>query len=262
MDLSADAVADVVAGELMSRRLPQPVATDHYLVRIAGAPSVGCLMSRIVGLEVERQEQLGSGGFLTIQRLTLRNRRADGSVSRAYTCDFILRPIGLDAVAVALFSRESGQVKVLLRDGLRPALALGRSGAPHPIPDARPYLLFTEIVAGIVEAEDRGEDGVRRRAALEVAEEAGFQVDPARVILLGAGGFPASGVIAEKIWLAAVEVPDPAAQGPLDGDGSPMEEGATTRWVDLGEAIAACVAGEIEDFKTELALRRLRDHLG
>jgi ADP-ribose pyrophosphatase len=219
-------------------------------------------MSRIVALEVEKQEEVGSGGFLTIQRVTLRNQRADGTRSRAYQFDFLLRPTGIDAIAVAVFSHASGRTEVLLRDGLRPALALGRTGAPHPMPDRRAYLFSTEVVAGIVEAEDRGEDGLRRRAALEVAEEAGFAVDPAGVILLGAGSFPSPGIIGEKVWLAAVEVADPAGQGPLEGDGSAMEEGASTRWLDLDQAIAACVAGDIEDFKTELVLRRLRDHLG
>jgi ADP-ribose pyrophosphatase len=40
-----------------------------------------------------------------------------------------------------------------------------------------------------------------------------------------------------------------------------MEEGAELRWVALDEAIRLCVAGEIEDAKTELVLRRLRDRL-
>jgi hypothetical protein len=34
-----------------------------------------------------------------------------------------------------------------------------------------------------------------------------------------------------------------------------------TWWVDLDEAIAASVRGELEDAKTELGLRRLRDWL-
>lgn len=219
-------------------------------------------MSRIVGLDIERHERAGVGGFLTIERFTVRNRHEDGSQSRSYTFDCLIRPMGLDAIAVAVFSREGGRTQVLVRDGLRPALAMGRTVAPHPLPDPGPYLFLTEVVAGVVEAEDVGEEGLRRRAALEIAEEAGYQVDAANVILLGAGGFPSPGIIGEKVWLAAAEVADPAAQGPLDGDGSPMEEGAVTRWMELDQAIAACVAGDIEDFKTELVLRRLRDHLG
>ena len=40
-----------------------------------------------------------------------------------------------------------------------------------------------------------------------------------------------------------------------------MEEGATTRWLELDDAIARCVRGELCDMKSELGLRRLRDHL-
>lgn len=219
-------------------------------------------MARIVDIQVDREESVGQGGFLSIRRLALRNRHDDGSLSRSYHLDFVERPYGLDAVAVALFARKDSRVEVLLRDCLRPVLTFGRSGSPRPLPDERPYLFVTEVVAGLIEAEDHGEEGLRRRAAMEVAEEAGYQVEPGQVFLLGAGTFLSPGIIGEKLWFAAVEIEDPSAQGDLEGDGSPMEEGATTRWVDLDAAIAACVAGEIEDVKTETALRRLREKLG
>jgi len=80
------------------------------------------------------------------------------------------------------------------------------------------------------------------------------------VVLLGAGSFPSPGAMAEKFWFAAVEV-EPDAGGEPEGDGSPMEEGARVRWMGLDEAIGACLAGEIEDAKTELGLRRLREYL-
>lgn len=217
---------------------------------------------RIAGLEIEKEEWIGQGGFLAIRRLVVRNRREDGSRSRAYLCDLLERPLGLDAVVVAIFTRARGPVEVLLRDALRPALILGRSGSsPIAVADARDRLRFPELVAGIIEAEDRGEEGVRQRAALEVAEEAGYQVSAGDVVLLGAGSFPVPGMIAERWWLTAVEVATPDHQPPAEGDGSPMEEGAETRWLPLDDAIAACVAGRIEDTKTELTLRRLRDHL-
>jgi hypothetical protein len=41
-----------------------------------------------------------------------------------------------------------------------------------------------------------------------------------------------------------------------------MEEGASTRWIPIDEAISMCMRGEIADLKTELGLRRLRDLLG
>ena len=219
-------------------------------------------MTRIAGLEIEKEERIGQGGFLTIRRLIVRNRREDGSLSRTYLCDLIERPMGLDAVVVAIFTRARGPVEVLLRDALRPALILGRDGtSPTPVPETRDRMRFPELVAGIIEAEDQGEDGVRRRAALEVAEEAGYQVRADDVILLGAGSFPVPGMIGEKWWLTAVEVATPDEQPPPQGDGSPMEEGAESRWLPLDDAIAACVAGTLEDTKSELTLRRLRDHL-
>jgi ADP-ribose pyrophosphatase len=218
---------------------------------------------RIAGLEIDQEERIGQGGFLTIRRLIVRNRREDGSLSPQYLCDMLERPMGLDAVVVAIFTRARGPLEVLLRDALRPSLVLGREGgaSPTPVADGRDRIRFPELVAGIIEAEDRGEAGVRHRAALEVAEEAGYQVRAEDVLLLGAGSFPLPGIIAERWWLTAVEVTSPDQQSAADGDGSPMEEGAESRWMPLDAAIAACVSGDIEDAKTELSLRRLKDHL-
>jgi len=214
----------------------------------------------VVELIVDSDELVGGGGFLEIRRLRLRNRRADGSVSAPYVCDSIARPYGQDAVVVVVFVREAAGVRVLLRDGLRPGLAFGRSADLAPLPEPAPGLFLTELVAGIIEPGDRGEPGLRVRAAHEVEEEAGFAVEPSAILLLGAGGYPSPGSMVEKHYFAAVEV-DPRAQRPLPGDGSPMEEGARTRWLGLDDAIAACERGEVPDVKTELGLRRLRDHL-
>jgi len=211
--------------------------------------------------EIESDEIVGTGGFLTLRRLRMRNRRDDGSLSARYVCDFVVRPYGLDAVVVVVWHRRAdGGVSVLVRDGLRPALFFGRDPTTLPIAEAAPRMMLTELVAGIIEEGDRGLEGVRARAAAEVLEEAGFAVDAAAVEVLGAGSFPSAGSMPEKFHYTAVEV-DPAAQQPLGGDGSPMEEGAVTRWLDLDEAIAACLRGELEDTKTELGLRRLRDRL-
>jgi ADP-ribose pyrophosphatase len=210
-------------------------------------------MPEVTGFEFDSDEVVGrEGGFLAIRRLRMRNRHADGTISRQYLCDFILRPYGLDAVVVVIYHRSPTGVQVLLRDGLRPALCLGR-------PD-HPPLFLTELVAGILEVGDDGEEGLRRRAAAEVHEEAGFRVDPAHVQLLGAGTFPSPGAMSEKFYLTAIEV-DPTTQEPLAGDGSPMEDGATTRWLPLETALAACLRGDLQDAKTELGLRRLKDRL-
>jgi len=212
-------------------------------------------------LIVDSDERVGGGGFLEIRRLRLRNRRADGSVSGPYVCDAIARPYGQDAVVAAIYARVGGAIHVLVRDCLRPSLAFGRDPARAPLPEPAPELFLTELVAGIVEDGDHGEPGLRERAAHEVHEEAGFAVTADAITVLGAGMLPSPGSAVEKFYFTCVEV-DPAAQGEPAGDGSPMEEGARTRWLPLDDAIAACVRGEIADLKTELGLRRLRDHLG
>lgn len=213
---------------------------------------------KIVEYIVDSHELVGDGGFLKIRRLRMRNRREDGSASAGYVCDSIARPYGQDAVVVAVYARDP--VRVLVRDGLRPAIALGRDAGRAPLPEPAPGMFLTELVAGILEDGDVGEAGLKARAAAETEEEAGFAVDAKDVVVLGAGMLPSPGSMVEKFYFAAVEV-DPAAQRELGGDGSPMEEGATTRWMGIDEAIAACVRGEIADLKTELGLRRLRDHL-
>ncbi len=215
----------------------------------------------IRGIEVVSDEIAGGGGFLAVRRLHVVNLRDDGSRSPPYLCDFVVRPKGIDAVVVAIYARDGDRVRVLLRDSVRVPLAVGRPAPEPPIPDRGPYLYFREVVAGIVERDDRGVEGVLARAALEIDEEAGHQVAPSRVRLLGAGSFPSPGAMAEKFWFVAVEIEPEAEAGEPGGDGSTMEEGARLCWMDLDDAIAACVRGEIEDMKTELVLRRLRDDL-
>jgi ADP-ribose pyrophosphatase len=218
-------------------------------------------MPEITGVEVVDDTVVGrEGGFLAVRRTHLRNRRADGSLSAAFLCDFIVRPYGQDAVVVIAWHRgPDGKVGVLLRECLRPTLWLGRDAAAAPLPEAR-RLFLTEAVAGILETGDVGEAGLRARAVAELAEEAGFHVEPSAIQLLGAGTHPSPGAMFEKFYIVAVEV-DPSSQREPEGDGSPMEEAATTRWLELDTAIAACVRGELEDAKTELGLRRLRDVL-
>lgn len=217
-------------------------------------------MSEVRALVVDSDERVGDGGFLAIRRLKLRNLHADGTTSAQYICDAVVRPFGQDAVVVVVYARTPRGIEVLVRHGLRPALVLGREPARAPLPEPQQGLFLTELVAGIVEDGDQGEAGLRARAAHEVHEEAGFLVDQDAVVLLGAGMYPSPGCLVEKFYFAAVEV-DPATQQPLTGDGSPMEEGARTTWLLLDDAIGACRAGQLTDLKTELGLRRFKDHL-
>jgi ADP-ribose pyrophosphatase len=209
-------------------------------------------------LIIDTDERAGEGGFLALRRLRLRNRRADDSISAQYTCDSVVRPYGQDAVVVVVWARTARGIDVLVRSGLRPVLAVGREASRAPVPEDPCGVFFTELVAGILEDVDRGEAGLRARAAAETLEEAGFTVDPAAIAILGSGSFPSPGSLVEKFYFCAVEV-DPATQQPLEGDGSPMEEGAHTQWLELDDAIAACRDGRLPDLKTEAGLVRLRD---
>ncbi|WP_434381242.1 NUDIX hydrolase [Melittangium boletus] len=193
-------------------------------------------------------------GFLRLRRLRCRNRRADGSVSEVYRVDVVDRP-RLDAVAVVVFRRGASGLEVLTRMNLRPA-AYFRRDKPMALPDGASYLRVEEIVAGLLEPEDRGEAGLRHRAAEEVREEAGYAVRPEDVRLLGAGFFVAPGILSEKVFPAAVDVTGLAPEPP-SGDGSPLEEGGDVRWRPFGELLALCRAGQVPDAKTELCLLRL-----
>ena len=127
------------------------------------------------------------------------------------------------------------------------------------------YLLVEELVAGVLEPGEVGLDALRRRASDEVREEAGLEIEPSRFEPLGGPFFMLPGIASEKIHVMAAEVArglgPPVWSAPETGDGSPLEEGAELRWRPLGAAVEACERGEIEDAKTELALRRLLTRL-
>ena len=220
--------------------------------------------STVIGLEIERDQLVGTGGFLAVRRVHARNRRDDGSLSAGYICDFLHRPYGQDAVVVVLYRRRPGGAAtydVLLRDGLRPALSLGRDPSRAPLAEPPPGLFHRELVAGILEQDDVGVPGLLRRAVAESAEEAGLTVAATDLRLLGAGTLPSPGSMVEKFYFVAAEVPAGEEPAPPAGDGSPMEEDARLCWMELEAAIAASMTGELCDAKTELGLRRLRDVL-
>lgn len=202
-------------------------------------------------------------GFLRLRRLVLRNTYTDGTRSETYPCDIVSRR-SIDAVAVVLWHREpDGRILVHYREGTRPPLWLRRAKQDElPHKDSRLYDRIGEIVAGVLEQGDDGVAGVRRRGAIEAKEEAGYDVDPAKVHDLGLHGFfPTPGVTDEKVYLVSAEV-DPTRRGAAEGDGSVMEQGSRLVTRELRDAIRACRAGEIPDAKTELGLLRLADQLG
>jgi ADP-ribose pyrophosphatase len=217
----------------------------------------------VVGFDVLDDVTVGEGGFLRLRRLRLRAVRADGSRSREGTYDFVERPHGLDAVVVALYHRrDDGQVEVLLRRGIRPPITFGRPDSPTVARGrTQPPVFVTEVVAGVIERGEESEPAIRERAAAEALEEAGVVIAPDDLERLGGPSYASAGMCAEQLHFTACEVRDPRAARRPVGDGSPFEEGAKIVWVPLDEALRRCNSGLIEDQKTEIALRRLDDHL-
>lgn len=215
---------------------------------------------KVAAFEVLRDERVGQGGHLVIRRLQLKLVGDDGTRTEAGWWDFVERPMGLDAVVLAIWRRRSAAtsaavsssaVEVLLRSGVRVPLWFGR-----PALDAGlRQLLFTELVAGILEPGDDRD----QRAIAEAREEAGLLI--ARVESLGPPMFPTPGMCAELFHFLSCEVPADAPMEAPEGDGSVFEQGARLEWVALDEALARCARGEIQDVKTELGLRRLRDKI-
>jgi ADP-ribose pyrophosphatase len=227
------------------------------------APASGALVARVELVEDKTPRSRCDEGFLRLRRFTLRNIFTDGSVSPPYPCDVVSRR-RIDAVAVVLWHRDPhGRIFVHYREGTRAPVWLRREKAAElPVPDRLSYDLIGEIVAGVLEEDDRGREGILQRGAIEAKEEAGYDVDLSKVHALGDDGFfPSPGVTDEKVYLLAAEV-DPRARGAAEGDGSVHEQGTRMVTRELREAIRLCRKGEVPDAKTELALLRLADLLG
>jgi ADP-ribose pyrophosphatase len=204
-------------------------------------------------IEVASVPRVGQGGFLLLRRLRLRLLRSDGTRTQEGLWDYVERPMGLDAVVVAIF-RNRAAPEVLLRHGVRVPLQFGR---PKP-PDR---LLLPELVAGILERGEESEAAVRQRAAGEALEEAGLRIEARSVERLGPPMFPSPGMCAEQFHFVCAEAPGDTPVATPSGDGSPFEEGARLEWVPLDEALRRCATGDIQDLKTELGLRRLQEKL-
>jgi ADP-ribose pyrophosphatase len=196
------------------------------------------------------------GGFLHIVRKRFVARYPDGSESVPFVYDAIDRR-ALDAVVIAAHHDAHGERMVFLRSAVRPPVAL-RDPALYPELAPNENGALWELPAGLVEADERGQAGVRRCASRELSEELGFTVPVDALTELGPSTYPAPGMIGERHFYFEVEV-DPEAQGEPELDGSPLERFGVVVAVALTTALEMCRNGEIEDAKTEIALRRLHE---
>jgi ADP-ribose pyrophosphatase len=195
--------------------------------------------------------------FLRVRHVVLRARLPDGTESEPFHYDTVDRK-ALDAVVVAPHYRDAGGVRfVYLRSAFRPPVALRPEDA-WPMPELPTLGGLWEVVAGLVEADERSEQGLRMCAARELEEELGAQVPVDAVKQLGPSTFPAPGVIGERHFYFHVEVDPTALRSPSE-DGSVLERQASIVAIPLEEALTLVRVGAIEDAKTEIALRRLAE---
>jgi ADP-ribose pyrophosphatase len=209
-------------------------------------------------LKVVEERPLNTGpGFLRLRRQILRVEYEDGTLSEPFEYDAVDRS-KLDAVVIVAHFRDAAGVRhVFLRSCVRPPLVL-RPIEGRPVPEKETLGNLWEAPAGLVEEDERTVEGLARCAARELHEEVGFQVDPSALAPLGPSTFPAPGMVGERHFFFHVEV-DVTKQGKPPEDGSPLERLARVAAIPLKEALELARRGEIEDEKTELALRRLAE---
>jgi ADP-ribose pyrophosphatase len=196
-------------------------------------------------------------GFMRLVRRKLRAHYPDGTVSAPFVYDEADRN-AIDAVVVVPhFVTLSGERRVYLRSSVRPAIYFrSRSRDPIPLPDRKGSLW--EVPAGLIEADEQTPDGLRNAAARELLEETGFDVPADALEMLGPATFPSPGIISERHFFFAAHV-DPEKKQEPSLDGSALEKFGAVVDVSLDRALAWCRQGELDDAKTELALRRLRE---
>ncbi len=192
-----------------------------------------------------------------MRRTVMRARWPDGTESEPFAYDMAERT-RLDAVVIAPHFRDAaGRRSVLLRSAVRPPVA-ERPREVWPIPEGPTLGSLWELPAGLVEEDERSEEGLRRCAARELLEEVGARVTPDALAPLGPSTFPCPGVIGERHFYFHVEI-DPSALVTPEEDGSVLERHASIVAVTLEDALAFARRGEIEDAKSEIALRRLAE---
>lgn len=212
-----------------------------------------------IQLSMVRERPDSPRPYLSLRRLELVARFPDGATSEPFFYDVAERN-ALDAVVVAPhFRDEDGERCVLLRSALRPPVVF-RPREAWPVPEKDTLGGLWELPAGLVEKDERSAAGLRACAARELFEETGAKLTTEQMLPLGPSTFPCPGVIGERHFFFHAEI-DPAKIVPPIEDGSVLERHAVLAAPTLAEAMDLVRAGQIEDGKTEIALRRLMELL-
>ena len=216
-------------------------------------PLPGHRLELIEDVRPPKEEQ----GFIYVRKLRMKAHYADGSESQPFQYFCADRSRMDAAIIVPHFTTPDGIRHVVLRSALRPPLA-ARPLDIRPVPELDSLGELWEVPAGLVEADERTPEGLQVCAARELFEETGYELQPSEMIPLGPSTFPAAGMIGERHFFFHAEV-DPTRRVPPPEDGSALERSAHVISFPLEVALEACRRGEIEDAKTEVGLRRLRE---
>lgn len=212
-------------------------------------------------IEVVADKSPAPGGFLRYVSRDVVTVDREGHKSKAFRYDEVDRK-ALDAVVVVPHFVAQVQLRsvrfVVLRSAIRPPFAL-RDQARSPMTEPHNRGLW-EVPAGLVEVSEQTPLGLRRAAARELLEEAGFTAAPEQLRELGPSALPSPGVIGERHFFFEVEV-DPTQQAEPELDGSALEAAGEVVAAPLSELLAAVGRGLLPDAKTELGLRRLSERL-
>jgi ADP-ribose pyrophosphatase len=223
------------------------------------APSAELPLPKIELELVEDLSPEAAPGFLRLVRRRYRALYPDGSRSAPFVYDAVARA-ALDAVVIVAHFAAGNERRVYLRSAVRPPIGM-RDPAHSPLPGDSCGIGLWEVPAGLVEVSEQTPTGVIRSAQRELAEELGFEVPINALNALGPSAFPCPGVIGERHFFFEVSVA-PSTRSEPGLDGSALEHFGSVVNVSLAEALDMCRNGQIEDSKTELALRRLAEKLG
>lgn len=215
---------------------------------------------RFPDIRLEIVEELPSSGpgFLRLVRRSLRAHYPDGTASAPFPYDIVDRA-AIDAVIFCVHFLDAAGVRhVYLRSAVRPPVAFRDPGrSPRPAIDPPGGLLW-EIPAGLIDASEQTEEGLRRAAQREIHEELGFDVPVESLVELGPSVFPVPAFIAERHFFFEASV-DPSSRREPSLDGSALEHFGVVVALPVGEALERCRRGEFQDSHTELCLRRLAE---
>jgi ADP-ribose pyrophosphatase len=208
---------------------------------------------RIEVVEDRTQTARCDEGFVRVRRYRLVNVLPDGTRSVPYPYDVVDRR-HMDAVAVVLVDPSPPEPHIVLRLALRPPLWFrGDHALPFAEPRRRAHAL--ELPAGLIEDAEKGPGGIAACASRETREEAGLLVPPDRFEALGPPVLLSPGLLAEKVHLLAALVDLGGARERLQPDG-PVEEAGDVVVLPWSEVLRRLDAGELDDAKTEIGLRR------